>query len=149
MINKQIIVLEKIKEIAESVAGIQYAGLYPDAIGNIGQRFPAVVIKDGNEDANRYNTGQTVMYEYNPQILLIHEVNGFNTRIRDILNLQAALITALITDLTLGGTVHNIQGHSIEKGTNQDILTEMAAGYQGEITVNTITLNTIIMDTRS
>ena len=149
MTDKQITVLNKLVDIAASVDGIMFAGLYPDDMQNIGQRFPAVIVKDGNEDAPNYSTGQAVHYSYMPEILLITEVNTFNTRIRDILALQNKLVTALIADLTISGTVHNVNGHAIEKGVDQDLLSEFSAGFQGELSVHKITLNTTIKDSRS
>lgn len=149
MTNKQIAVLDKIVEIAQAVTGIAFAGLYPDSVNNVGQNFPAVIVRDGNEDASRYAAGREVYYTYTPEVMLITEVNTFNTRIGDILALQNALVTAIITDLSLSGLVHNIQGHRVTKGTDQDILATATSGYQGELSVHTIQFDLLIKDTRS
>lgn len=149
MTNKQILVLNEMVRIAENVAGVTFAGLYPDSMQDIGQRFPAVIVRDGNEDAPAFSTGQNVHYTYTPDVIVIHEVNTFTTRIADILSLQNEIVTKLITDLSMSGLVHNVNGYSVSKGTDQDILAEASAGYQGEISVSVITLNLTIKDTRS
>ena len=149
MINKQILVLNELVRIAKSISGVNYAGLYPEAVANIGQRFPAIIVKDGDESAPNYETGQRVVYDYSVDCLLHVEIRRGVTRIKDILDLQNEFITAVITDLTLGGYVYNITGHSVSKGTAESVLTDTSSGYQGEITVHNITFNFQISDTRS
>lgn len=149
MTDKQILVLNKIVETAKAVTGIAFVGLYPDALAQIGQRFPAVVVYDGNEDAPNYDTGQQVRYEYTVELALYHEVNGFKNRIQDVLSLQNKLITSVITDLTLSGTVLAVLGHSVDKGYFQG--TELAdiGGYQGEVSKRLIKLRLQIKDSRN
>ena len=149
MTNKQILVLNRLAAIAKAVTGINYVGIYPEGIGMIGQKFPAVVIRDGDEEAPNYDAGQQIRYTYNVDLYLHHETRLGITRIKDILDLQTALITAIITDLTLTNTVAAVLGHSVSKGDNQNILLDTASGYQGEIAVRVITFNLLIIDTRS
>ena len=149
MTNKQILVLNKLVEIAQGVSGVTFAGLYPDAIGSVGQRFPAVIVKDGNETEATYQTGRACDYNYQPELYIHHEITNFTTRIADILALQNAILTAIIGDLSLAGLVDNIVGHEVIKGDSQNSLINTESGYQGEMTVHIIRLNMIINDTRS
>lgn len=149
MTNKQILVLNEIVRLCKAISGINFAGLYPDAIWNTGQRFPACIIRDGDEDANNYNTGQEVIYDFSVDIILHVEIRPGATRIADVLDLQNKIVTAVITDLSLGGYAHNITGHAVSKGENQDVLLDTSSGYQGEIAARVITFNMQIKDTRS
>ena len=148
MTNKQILVLNKITELCRAIPGIAYAGLYPEAIGKIGQRFPACIIMDGNEDNSNYDLGQTVRYDYTVSVILHHEVRLGVTRIADILDLQNKIITAVATDLSIDGTVHCLVGHSVEKGSSLNVLADTASGYQGEISARTINFTIQIYDSR-
>lgn len=149
MTNKQILVLNKLVEIAQGVAGVAFAGLYPDAISSVGQRFPAVIVKDGNEIEATYQTGRACDYTYQPELYIHHEITSFITRIADILALQNAILTAIIGDLSLVGLVDVLVGHEVIKGDSQNSLINTESGYQGEMTVHIIRLNMIINDTRS
>ena len=149
MTNKQILVLNKIVEITDALTEVAFAGLYPEAIRSIGQRYPAVIVRDGDEDAPQYNAGQQVIYNYAVDVILHHEQRLGITRIEDVLAVQNKIITAVITDLSLSGLVHNITGHSVTKGENQSVLPDTGAGFQGEITARVITFNLQISDTRS
>jgi hypothetical protein len=149
MTDKQILVLNKLVDLAKGVTGINYAGLYPEAVGKIGQRFPAVIVRDGDESAAQYHAGQEVIYDYSVDVILHVEIRLGVTRIADVLSLQNDLITAIITDLSLAGLVYNITGHSVSKGDDANVLADTASGYQGEITARAITFNFQIQDTRS
>ena len=70
MTNKQILVLNKIVEITDAITEVAFAGLYPEAIRSIGQRYPAVIVRDGDEDAPQYNAGQQVIYNYAVDVIL-------------------------------------------------------------------------------
>jgi len=149
MTNKQILVLNEVVRICKAISGINFAGLYPEAIWNTGQRFPAVIVRDGDEDAPNYNVGQEVIYDYAVDVILHVELIPGTTRIANVLDLENKIITAVITDLSLGGLAHNITGHRVSKGDNQDVLLDTSSGYQGEITARVITFNMQIKDTRS
>jgi len=149
MTDKQILVLNKIVDLCKAVSGVNYAALYPDGIANTGQRFPACIVRDGDENAANYNTGQQVIYDYAVDIILHVEIRPGITRIQDVLSLQNKIITAVITDLSLSNLVHNVVGHSVSKGDNQETLLDSSSGYQGEITARVITFNLQIKDTRS
>lgn len=149
MTNKQILVLNHLAELAKAVDGINYVGIYPEGVNLIGQRFPAVVIRDGDEDAANYDCGQQVRYTYQVDMFLHHEIRLGVTRIEDILDLQNALITAVITDLGLARADVVVIGHAVSKGENQNLLSDTASGYQGEIAVRVITFTLLIIDTRS
>jgi hypothetical protein len=148
MTNKQILVLNKIADVIRAIPGIAYVGLYPEAVGKIGQRYPAVIIMDSDESAPAYNAGQEVIYDYQIDCILHTELRLGITRIADVLDLQNKIITAIITDLSLANYVHNITGHSVSKGETHNVLNDTASGYQGEITTRTITFNVQIRDTR-
>jgi len=149
MTDKQILVLNRVLAVAKATTGIVFAGLYPDALQQIGQQFPAVVVYDGNEDAPNYDTGQQVRYEYIVEVALYHEVNGFKNRIQDVLSLQNKLVTAIITDLTLSGTVNAVLGHSVDKGYFQGSELADIGGYQGEVSKRLIRFRLQIKDSRS
>lgn len=149
MTNKQILVLNRLAALAKAVTGINYVGIYPEGIEKIGQRFPAVILRDGDEEAPNYDAGQQIRYTYNVDLFLHHEIRVGTTRIKDILDLQTALITAIITDLSLARSDVAVLGHSVSKGENQNLLGDTSSGYQGEIAVRVITFNLLIIDTRS
>ena len=149
MTNKQILVLNEVVRLCKAISGINYAGLYPDAIWNTGQRFPACIVRDGDENAPNYNSGQQVIYDFYVDVILHVEIRPGATRIADVLDLQNKVITAVITDLSLSGLVYNITGHSVSKGENQNVLSDTSSGYQGEIAARVITFNMQIEDTRS
>ena len=148
MTNKQILVLNKIVELCKGISGINYAGLYPEAVGKIGQRFPACIVMDGDEDAPQYDAGQKVRYDYTVSVILHHEIRLGITRIADILDLQNKIITAVATDLSIDGTAHVLKGHSVNVGSSQNVLADTASGYQGEITARTINFIIQIYDNR-
>lgn len=149
MTNKQILVLNKIVDIAKGIDGIAFAGLYPDALGSVGQKFPAVIVRDGNESAPNYDAGGRVRYEYLVDVILMQEVNKFNTRIESLLDTQNKIVTAIISDLKIAGTVLAVIGHAIDKGTDQDTLLEYSGGYQGELSSRVITFTIQMLDSRS
>ena len=149
MTDKQILLLNKIVETCKGISGVKYSALYPDGISKTGQRFPACIVRDGDENASQYDTGQRVIYDYAVDVILHTEIRLGVTRIADILSLQNSIVTAIITDLSLSGLVHNITGHSVSKGDSQDVLLDSGSGYQGEISARTITFNMQIKDTRS
>ena len=149
MTNKQILVLNKIVDLCKSISGIGFVGLYPEGIKSVGQRYPAVVVMDGDEDNANYNAGQQVIYDYIVEVYLHHEIKIGVSRIADILDLQNKIITKVCSDLNVNGTAHNVKSHRVEKGLVQNMLTDNAPGYQGEIGVRKIVFVISIKDTRS
>lgn len=148
MTNKQFLILSKAKDLIKAIPAIKYVGYYPDNVYNIGQQYPACILRDGDENETDIFTGNTLMYSYQFDIILHHELNQ-NPRIQDILDLQVAIITAIYAGLDAATNCTVITNHSVSKGDVQDALLTTGSGYQGEIASRVITFTLTVKDTRS
>jgi hypothetical protein len=116
MTNKQYLCILDIQGTIQAITSIQYVGLYPDDLSLIGQRFPAVIIEDGDETydivaGNVYHCDMVVKVH-----LYIH-LNTNTTKMKSMLDYQALINDAVLEDLTLGGNAVNIKLTEVEKET--------------------------------
>jgi hypothetical protein len=143
----QYTILQTIKTICESVAGVAFVDFYPDAKYRVGQRFPAVIIQDGDEGEKNLIPGGCIHYNYAVPIMIIHELRS-TPRIEDILQLQKDIETAIYATLSLQSEPANILNISISKGGINEPLPFDLDGYDGEISQRTINLNLYVKEAR-
>jgi hypothetical protein len=141
MTNKQYLVIAQIITVLDAVSAIKYIGEYPDDLSKIGQRFPAVIIEDGNETFDIFSGNQYQDF-MDVRLNLFTQVQIGKTKMKAMLDLQATINHALLADLTLAGTCIQIKPVSVEKS-------EMNNEQGQQISKRVMTYNIEIHDTRS
>jgi len=118
---------------------IQYVSYFPDSVQLIGNKYPAVLLRDGDEDMNLPSSGRRI--EQNQTVVAYLYTNYVVDRIENALQLQRIVIDALISDLTVGGNAIMISPVSIEKGDYSANPDKYNAGYYPNLTVRKIYFN--------
>jgi hypothetical protein len=150
MTNLQYLVLLKLKEKLQAISGLNFVGIYPDDLDKIGQRFPAAMIKDSDEDIPQFNAGKQVRIAYTVKVIIYHELRLGYARIKDVLDLQIAVVNAVTSGLmTLDGTVTQCNGYSVAKGDLTPAPLADGSGYSGEVTQREIVFTFTLYDNRS
>jgi len=150
MTNKQYLVIQAAKTALQAITGIKFVGIYPDDYDKIGQRFPAIMIKDSDEDVPEFHAGKQVRINYQLTCILYHETRAGYTRINDILDLQTDILNAITSGLMdLDGTVTQCTGYRIPKGDLTPAPLADNSGYSGEVSQREFIFNFTIFDQRS
>lgn len=114
MTNKQYSAIQYIITKLKTIPAIRFVGEFPDDISKIGQRFPAIIIEDGNES---YELKPGMVYWNTLEIALtlyIH-LGNTKTKMQDTYILQQSVNDMVLADLQLGGYARNIKLTEIDK----------------------------------
>lgn len=124
----------------------KYYGYFPDDVNLIGNKYPAILVRDGDE-SDTLNTGTYI--EQDMQVVIYLYVTDIVDRIKNTLALQRKITDACMKDLTVGGTAILIEPSIIEKGEYSEIADKFNAGFYPNLTVRKLYFNVKIYDTRS
>lgn len=148
MINEQIIVIRKIKELL--MAANITVGDYPFDIDKyaLGDWDNVALIQDGDEDIADGQQNGSVTKDYAVSIWLYS--NQTKQRIDHILDMQASVESLIMpyTDLSLDGTVECVSFVNVEKGELLEEFTGHEPGYSGNHTCRKINYNMRIRQMR-
>lgn len=114
MTNKQYPVISALKTLIQAISGIYFVGEYPDDLSKIGQRFPAVILEDGNETYDVFPGNQYKCFMEVRVNLFVHMQQG-QTKIKSLTDLQADINDAVLADLTVTSTCVNITLTEVRK----------------------------------
>ena len=143
MINyqKDIIAQFKTAITAIGTSTFKEVGEYPFDVPNIGSKYPAALVEDGNEDKSsvEIQRNQSVTMDYLVPVWLYTQIN--QTRIATILDYQVAIEDAILDDsmlTALGVKIDCISLLGVEKGDRQEPLDMYSVGYDSNISIRKI-----------
>ena len=145
MTNKQIIVLREIKRILKDDTDAQFVGYYPDDVNEIGNRYYACLVQDGDEITDT-NSGRRTNTEWTVSVWFY--TNVVKNRIEAVLDIQTAIMDAVLDNQSLGGKCVQIQPVDIEKGDYASDLDEYSPGFYSPMTIRKINFTIRIDDVR-
>lgn len=148
MTNKVWNMLSGLKSILETEldTDVKYYGYFPDNVQMIGNKFPAILISDGDESRGMI-TGTQIEQMVSVAIYLY--TNDVVDRIENALQLERKITDACLKDLTIGGTAILIEPAEIDKGGYSANPDKYSVGYYPNLTVRKLNFNVLIYDTRS
>jgi len=135
MTNKQIIVLRKVQKILKDDTNAEYVGYFPDDIDRVGNNYYSCLVEDGDELTDT-NSGRRTNTEWTISVWFY--TNVVKSRINAVLDIQTAIMDAVLDDQTLGATCVQIQPVSIEKGEYNPELDKYLPGFYPPMTVRRI-----------
>jgi hypothetical protein len=147
MTDQQFICLEEIKSILSGLSSIKYVGYFPDDIKMIGNKFPAVLIRDGDTeyDLPVTNKGISIVMQ-----VVIYLYANYNVgRLENLLELERLILDEILFDITLNGKAIMVKPVAVEKGEYSETVSKYEAGYYPNLSVRKIYLEITIYDTRS
>jgi hypothetical protein len=145
MQDKQWIILEKIQDLIQEISDFKFVAFYPDDVQFLGNKFPAVLISDGQENFE-IRTGGLFESEYIVSLYLYHNVNI--NRIETILSLQNKIIGKLQDSLTNESTAVLIEVESVEKGDYSSVVDKFNVGWYPNLTVRKINFKLMVCYSR-
>lgn len=127
-------------------AGINTVYRWPEAIQNVGNRYPLALIK---EEAQEFilTSGQRYEYELTLSITLVSDV--LRNRMQYMNNLQATAFNALFATANLGGVVMNCNPVRVEMGglvSGSDL--SALPGFSETATYRKIEIRCLVEDSR-
>lgn len=132
-------ILEAVYDRLEAVTTLGYVGYYPDNYNLVvSTNLPAVLIVDGNS-TTQFRAGRR---NHNRLFISLMLYTDFTTsRLEQVLEIQNAVINAVISDIQYDGLVSNIYGYSVQVGDISSLSLPSATGMQGQMTVRKITFD--------
>ncbi len=143
MQNKILDILLEIKTIVKG--DVSFVGFYPDDIQNIGNKYPAVLIRLGEENLCSA-TGRRITTTANVS-LLVYTSAGKND-IRGTTELNTALLGAMLTSINLNVKCKNIEPTGIIRGEYNDIPSRYGVGFSDNLTIESINFGITVDDER-
>ena len=144
MTNKQYVILARLKTTIESIGSstFKYVGYYPFNIENIGNKYPAVLIQDGNESLADEQQNLSITKAYSISLWLYQQIN--QDRIETLLDRQTDIEDAIMDDAVLTALSNNadcILWTGIEKGDYQPTLDKYSVGYSDNLSIRKINID--------
>jgi len=148
MTDQEYLMLEELKSIIklELDSDIGAVGWFPDNVSQIGNKYPACMICDGDEE---FLLGTGTRIENSIFVEAYIYDNKVVDRIKKILSFQRKIIDACQKDLTVGGKAILIEALTVEKGEYEEKLDMYLPGFYPNLTVRKITFRVLLYDTRS
>jgi len=126
---------------------IEYADYFPDSVQLIGNKYPAVLLRDGDEDL--ILPSSSLRIETDTIIVAYMYDNDIIDRIEKNLTLQRVVTDICLIDLTVGGNAIMISPVSVEKGDYGQEADKYNAGFYPNLTVRKIYFSVKNYDVRS
>ena len=126
---------------------IHLTGYFPDDVKNLGNRFPAVLLRDGDGEEDLPDSSRRI--EQNMDIVAYLYTADQSDRIEKALTLQRIVADNCLIDLTVGSNAIMISPLRVEKGDYSGTLDKYNAGFYPNLTVRKYYFNLMNYDTRS
>ena len=126
MTNYQTAIIDEIKARLTALGTFKVVGEYPEDIVKLGISYPSILVIDEDEDFEAFSSN---LQQSNWNISLLFCHSGRINRIKELSDLQASIITAIMDGYNLSGTVATLNLIGIEKGNFTNDLGKDDIGY--------------------
>ena len=129
----------------------QFVGYFPHDVKNIGNRFPAALIKDGNEEISIMQGGLA----HDDKEISVYIYNNYNgletsqTEVEYILDLQNDAVYEILSDLRFNNSIDCVDLVNIEKGEWGETFDYYNAGYTDNMSLIKLTFLVKYRESRS
>jgi len=147
--QKDIIAQFKTAITAIGTSTFKKVGEYPFDVNNVGQKYPAVLIEDGDEALADVQRNGSVTINWIVSCWLYTQIN--QTRIATILDYQVAIEDAILDSsvrLALGNKMECVNLLNVEKGERQETLDTYNVGYDSNISIRKINFEVTVTTLR-
>lgn len=126
---------------------LRFTGFFPDAVHLIGNRFPAVLVEDGDHPEYHMESGRRVQYTYLFHLWLYH--NLVPQRVITLNELTDRLIQTVLGETGFDSAIRNLQVVAVEKGeVRNEPVDFLQPGMHDNLTIRCLSFSTLIEDQR-